>query len=346
MTPHIPITIARQSHRIVALLGAFLVILSVADAKAQELFSVAQNPLTPSQLSALTGGASQAAAQRLSFRKTADGKPEQICVPMQNPLDSQFVVVNTATGNNVVFTPPTNCANGEFRIAPYLIEELRQSTLGQAYSYEVFETDKALNLRSFATIVAPAEAVFVPTFRYGDKSNIQTATPKDRRLVRIDKRVPMYSPAGPETEQTLRDLEQLAEQNSYYVYSLQMPDGSINTFAEEQAPSANDAPSITIANNLQFDVTIENVSAAQEAAIRHAVGIWSSQLYADVSVKCRIRMATMTQTMASCSASYSSITDGGLNSDIVYALNSQYVGYRRETTLYDFTVSLGNTYNF
>ena len=258
---------------------------------AQHLFSLTHNELSSENAVQLKGQIANSASQKLSLSKNAV-KKDVYPVSLSGARKSKIIILNEQTGKNVVITPADE-SQTQFQLTPFLIEELRQSVLGDASQYLVVEAETDFSVKKVDAVPVSSTSdknVFLPRYFYGTKENVKEALPKDRKIIHIFKEKPRLIPAFPDDPENLRQLAQLEEEMSYYVYMYQLPDGTLCIYdehfisdQEKKEPFAVTNTEYATGENVQFILT-GNQNTEQQTATRHALNLWSEQLAGTVPV--------------------------------------------------------------
>jgi len=249
---------------------------------AQHLFSVDYGNLSGENAKRLKTQIAGSEVSTLSLMRNNENKDEYL-FSVSTAQNTKIVILNEETGNNVVITP-TKEVQEQFRLAPFFIEELRQSVLGDADRYLVLETCADFSVRNAASVSAATRKVFIPRYLYGTKEDVKEALPKDRQIIHIFKEKPRLIHIFDDPE-GLEYIARIEEEMSYYVYMYQLPDGTLIIYNEHFNP-CEDKNEIRTGTNLQFNLS--GLTGQAQTATLHALNLWSEQMAGTIPVDINI----------------------------------------------------------
>jgi len=277
------------------LLFAFLLTFGFGEVIALHVFSVDYNSLSQENTKQLRMQAASDVVPVSAMTRSRNNSNEYAFVfsAVQN---TKIVILNEETGSNVVIKPTAE-APAEFQLPPFFLEELRQAVLGNSDRLLVLETNTDLSVRNATSISASNlslrngtnEQVSLPRFLYGPKENVREAFPLDRRITNIFLQRPRLIPATDNPE-ILRELAQLEEEMSYFVFMYELPDGSKIIFDENFNKPA-ERTAVSTGSNLEFNLS-GNLTGSAHAATLYALNIWSEHLKGTVPVNINVMFAT------------------------------------------------------
>ena len=314
---------------------------------AQHLFSVSYNELSKENVIQLTSQIAHPDITTLSLIKNNEDK-SVYPVAFSSAQHAKIIILNEETGNNVVITPADE-SPGEFQLAPFFIEELRQGVLGNANRYVILETTNDFSVNNIAAVSATKGDVYVPQYFYGKKENVKEALPKERQIIHIFKQKPKYFPAFPDDPENLRYVEQLEEEMSYYIYMYKLPDGTLCTYDEHFNPDNNESESRT-GSNLEF-ILSGSLSETQRTATEYALDLWSEQLLGTVPVDINVTFKAMGSGILGGSYRQQDFLNTGQvpgcpeNTYYCSALWNQLVGYDA-TSMRDIRIEMSTNFSF
>lgn len=258
------------------------------EADAQYLFDVGQQQIQPEQLTSLR--ARQAVLPLVEIAAT-----NSLVIPMGRvgAPNTTLLLQNEDTGQNVVlsgFTPGSR----EIVLPPLLLAELRAGTLGEAsrYRYTVLETGSngTTTPKSQAAFFLAKHEIPLPVFNYGPADAVKSTAIAERKVVGVGKAKPHVLLANEDDAALVARAAQMEEAAAYYVYTYQLPDGSLATY-DEQLQSVN--LKATVPGSLTFQVTATGSTAEQDVANAYAAGLWGKQLSGSVPVAVSITFADL-----------------------------------------------------
>ena len=250
---------------------------------AQHLFSISYNNLSQENTRQIKEQVASSDVSNMSLTRGIKGEYDISLSTVQN---TKIIILNEETGNNVVITP-TEESPAQFLLQPFFIEELKRSVLGDANRLLMVEVGTDFSVRNTASLPVQSEEVFIPRYFYGPKEDVKEALPEDRQIMHIFKEKPRLIPAFPDDPENLRDIAQLEEEMSYYVYMYQLPDGTLCIYDEHFNPSAkkngisinaNTRNTSSCCTNIWFYLCTTTLNAQQWDATAHACMLWSAQL--------------------------------------------------------------------
>jgi len=207
---------------------------SLAFSQMLPIFSVSQNDLPEEVVAQLSTEIAKVKVATLSLAKNNRDKDVYL-VAFSSAIDTRIIIINEQTRNYIVITP-VNTRLTEFQLSTFLIEELRQGALGDADRFLIVATTPDYSITNVAAVSTANGEVYIPRYYYGEKENIQEALPKDRIIVSIAKGKPRLMSAAPDDPEVQQRIEKLAEEMSYYVYRLKLPDGTSCIYDENFNP--------------------------------------------------------------------------------------------------------------
>jgi len=248
-------------------------------AEAQPLYDVGKQELSSEQISTLR--------MRQRVLQTLDvGVTNSLVIAMETVAaqDTTVVLRNEETGRNVVlsgFLP--GCR--EAALPPLLLAELKAGALGAArrYSYTVLESasNGTTTVKNQAGFAMPDYEIKLPVFNYGPADAIKTTAIEERTVVGVGRAKPHFIPADDDDPALAAKTARMEEEGAYYVYTYQLPDGTLATH-DELAQSAE--PLATTIGSLTFQVSASGSTAAQDVANAFTTGLWGAVLSGPVPV--------------------------------------------------------------
>jgi len=260
---------------------------------AQHLFSISHNNLSRENIMQIKNQITNAEISTLSLTRNNEQK-DVFSVTLSSIPNTQLIILNEQTGNHVIITP-VEVSLAEFQLAPFFLEELKQSVLGTADRYLLVEATSNLSLQNVVAVFAPTENVYIPRYFYGKKENVKEALPKDREIMYIFKEKPEFMPAFPDDPENQLYIEQLEEEMSYYVYMYKLPDGTLTIYDEHFNPDENvliHTKGNRANNNLEF-ILSGNLNPTQVSATEWAFTLWGEQLGGWVPLDININSTNM-----------------------------------------------------
>jgi len=308
---------------------------------AQHLFSVSYNDLSKENVIHLNTQIANSEISTLSLTKNnnRDIYPVTFSSSVQN---TKIIILNEQTGAHAVITPAEESLT-EFQLAPFFLEELKQSVLGGASRYLVMEANLDLSVKSVASVSSAKRDVFIPRYLYGAKENVREALPKDRQIIHIFQERPHLHPASDDPELELY-IAQLEEAMSYYVYIFKLPNGVLATYDENFNPD-NDKNETRVGADLQFTLS-GSMNINQRTATEYALDLWSEQLTGTVPVDINVRFVPMDPNTLGASFRMQQFLDTETNTWIPSPLWNQMVGYNANISMRDIRIEMNSTYNF
>ncbi len=251
-------------------------------AEAQHLYDVGQKNVTSEQVAALQA------------RQTRQSRLEPLGVPAFNRLtvgltaigsvDVSILLRNEESGQSVVlsgFAPGSR----EVELPPLLLAELKAGALGEAtrYRYAVMETGSngTTKVKSQAVFAMARQALKLPVFSYGPANAVKSTSVGERKVVGVAKARPHVLIADHTDPALLEKAVRMEEAAAYYVYTYQLPDGSLTTY-DEQLQTVGILGTVT--GSLTFQISATGSTAAQDAADTYVAGLWGTQLSGPVPV--------------------------------------------------------------
>jgi len=294
--------ITSSPHLIILLLFCFSAFLP-SSLFAQKLFTISENDMSQENVIQLKSQITQATISVLSLSRNNENK-NVYAVPVFSSQNTKIIILNEQTGNHVVITPVENL-NNEFQLAPFFMEELRQSALGEANRYVIVETqsiayqtdensqaDEILVKNAYAVSVSH-EDIYLPRYFYGEKGDLKEALPKERQIVDIYKQKPQFISAFPDNIENQQYIAQLEEDMSYYIYIYKLPDGTLCTYDEHFNPTQEKNIS-SVGNFLEFNLS-GTLNDKQRLATEYSLELWSEQLVGTTPVDITVNMVSLGQ---------------------------------------------------
>jgi len=266
----------------------------ICSIQSQHLFTINYNGLSSENVMQISAQLANTEVSTLSLKRNNENR-EVYPVAFSSVNDAKIIILNEKTGAHVVIIPTVETVNyPSLQLAPFFIEELRQSVLGEANRYVVMETDLNFSVKNAAAVSVTRGDVFIPRYFYGERGNIQEAFPKDREIIYIFKEKPTLISAFPNDIEHQRRTAQLEEEMSYYKYMYKLPDGVLCTYDEYHNPN-NDENNVTITTRgkLQFILGGSNLTEDQTTATEYAFTIWGEELAGTVPVDIQVTTRNM-----------------------------------------------------
>ncbi|NLE55557.1 MAG: hypothetical protein GX617_11510, partial [Lentisphaerae bacterium] len=268
---------------------------------AQHLFDVAKIALSAEQQAVLLAQTAQTRGEPL---RSSNATPVKMSVAVPGSGKPGIVLINANSGQSVVLSGFSD-RYPEAQLTPLLLAELRQLALGEAAEYLCLEVDDLTaatpQVKRALRVTADSDAVKLPEFKYGTRGNLRTAAAAERTLSAVLLLKPRYTPADPSDPASQQRIQELSEQNAYYAYVYVLPDGSRQLFSPKMAiadsSNARLLKSSTRSTALPFSLTMTGLTTQQQAAVNHAVNLWSQQLYGTIPVKMHIKFLDMGDSM-------------------------------------------------
>ena len=274
----------------IALMGSSL---SLIFLQAQPLFSVSSNTISKENVAQIKNQITDTDVFALSLTKNNNQK-EVFSVQLSSAENTQLIILNEQTGDNVVITPVGESLT-EFQLAPFFMEELKQSVLGTADRYLILEVTPNFSVKHVASVTASTDPAQLPQYFYGKKENVKEALPQDRQIIKICKQKPHFILEFPDNLEHQQHFAQLEETMSYYIYMYKLPDGTLATY-NEHFNRDNSQTVSTIGNFLEFSLTGE-LNATQRTATEFALELWSYQLAGTVPVDISVDFKSLGQSV-------------------------------------------------
>ncbi len=205
-----------------------------------------------------------------------------------NPLDAYVLLVNEETGNAVELSAD-NDVEGKLTIPPLAMAELEMQYLGASPFYRCMvvacaetdlDDDEIVDLTAVETSIG---AVEMPNFNYmNENGEVSLTSTADRNLVSVSKSSKTYSVLDPSDPAQQDVIRRLMQEESYDVYTYQLPDGTLYFYNEETKTRIDVEPESVTLGDLNFSVTIIGADKVRNAsedqvkkAVTYACGIWS-----------------------------------------------------------------------
>jgi hypothetical protein len=314
-------------------------------AEAQHLYDVGQKNVTSEQVTALQ--ARQSRLQTLdvpTFNRLTVGLT---AVDSVDRADASIILRNEESGQSVVLS---GFASGsrEIELPPLLLAELKAGALGEAarYSYTVVETGSngTTTVKSQAVFAMARQELKLPVFNYGPADAVKSTAVGERKVVGVAKAKPHVLIADHSDPALVEKAARMEEGAAYYVYTYQLPDGSLSTY-DEQLQVVNLQGTVT--GSLTFQISATGSTAAQDAADAYVAGLWGAQLSGPVPV-------TVTITFSDFGVGNEKVIGQSLepavykNGGIYYpsALRNQKVGYDVNKQMADIRLEFNTHYSF
>jgi hypothetical protein len=322
----------------------FALIKSVTLLHAQHLYSISSNNLSKEIVFQLYTQIESSEIAMLSLTKNNENR-NVYGISIASEKINQIIILNEQTGHHVTITPSVN-ATAAFQLEPFLIEELRQSTLGDANRYLVMEATSDFSVKSVCAVAAISTTT-LPQYFYGKKEYVKEALPQHRKIIGIYKQKPTYFPAFPDDPENLHNIAQLEEDMSYYVYMYQLPDGTLCIY-DYHFNQDMEGNKHRIGNYLPFDLS-GTLNAEQRAATLYSLDLWSTQLAGSVPVDINVSFVPLEVGVLGRSFRMQDFFDNGTytsypNTFYPSALWNQLVGYDA-TWMYDIRIEMNSYYS-
>jgi len=308
--------------------------------QAQHLFSVNYNYLSKENVTHLNAQIANLEIPSLSLTKNNDNK-EVYLVGFSSVANTKIVILNEQTGAHVVVTPEEESLT-EFQLAPFLIEELKQATLGETNRYLILETNLELLVKNAASISAAKSTVFIPRYFYGEKGNVKEAFPADRQIIHIFKEKPRLITMANDPERLYR-IAQLEEAMSYYKYMFKLPNEVLCTY-DEYHNSDNETNTSVINGKLSF-ILSGDLNLEQTAATEYALALWGEQLVGTVPVDINVLSVPMEPDVLGRAWQQQHFLNTTTNTYYHSPLWNQLVGYDA-TTLRDIRLEMNPNFSY
>ena len=312
--------------------------------QAQHLFSVSYNELSSENVTNLKSQIPNSTSQIPNLSLTKNNEDKNVyAISLSSVHDTKIILLNEDNGNHVVITPSEE-APAEFQLAPFFIEELRQSVLGNANHYLVMESSADFSVQNIASVEVSNENVFIPQYFYGQKEDVKEALPKDRLITNIFKETPhliLVDPADPEMQ---RYAAQWEEERSYYVYMYQLPNGMLCIFDEHFISNNTKSSGSDGYYNLAFNLSGEMTDEQREAT-EYALELWGEQLGGRVTVDISVVLTPLENGILGSSYKQPHYLNPENNTYYCSALGNQLAGYNFSSQL-DIRIEMNSTINF
>jgi hypothetical protein len=257
-------------------------------AEAQYLYDVGKQPITSAQVSALR--------MRQNVLRTLDVTATNALVIALDTADARntsVILRNEETGRNVALSGFA-AGSREVTLPPLLLAELKVGTLGVAnfYSCTVLETasNGVATVKSQAGFVMPSHENKLPVFNYGPTGAVKSTAISERSLVGVGKAKPHFLLASYDDPALVAKAARMEEEGAYYVYTYQLPDGSLSTY-DEVPQSVSLAATTT--GSLGFEVSASGSTTAQNTANTFTTALWGSVLSGPVPVTVSITFSDL-----------------------------------------------------
>ena len=328
------------------LVAAFgLMVTNVAEAA----FRV-KTPSTAVRQQALMSLQSVGAGDEETVETTTKEKPFTVdfaALGVENPTNAYLIIMNEQTGNAIALEA-SDSSEAKLELPPLALAELEMQHLGASQSYRCMTMcataggkDTMVGSQKLASSLGGVE---LPNFNYrADDGDIRKTTVSERRLVGYGLMRPSYTLADPDDLAVQARVDALAEQNAYYVYEYELPNGTSMTYDEEMKIDESDTFSFQSAN-LTFNVTYSSSTpAAAKTATAYALKIWSASLKGTVPVTLSVTFTTLGDGILGCSYSPSA----GMIDGVYYpeSILSQKVGADCSSN-YDIRLEFNTNYSW
>jgi hypothetical protein len=312
--------------------------------QAQHLFSVSYNELSQNNVTQLILEISSLKSQisNLSLTKNNEDK-DQFSIHFSSANGTKIILFNEQTGNHVIITPAEESLS-EFQLAPFFIEELRQSILGDAEHYLIIETNHDQSqILHIASIGALGAMLLLPQYFYGKKEDVKEAIPQDRQILHIFKEKPQLILASPDDPELQRYAAQWEEEMSYYVYMYQLPDGTLCIFDEHfMGDNANSTD--YEGYNLAFNL-VGSMDEEQREATEYALELWGEQLGGRLAVEISVSFDSLANNILGSSYRMPSYMLPGTNTWYCSAVGKQLAGAIQHS-MKDIRIIMNKNYTF
>ena len=268
------------------LVAAFgLMVTNVAEAA----FRV-KTPSTAVRQQALMSLQSAGATDEETVETTTKEKPFSVdfaALGVQNPTNAYLLIMNEQTGNAIALEA-SDANESKLELPPHALAELEMQHLGASQSYRCMTMcatssgrDEMIGSQKLASAIGGVE---LPNFNYrADDGTVKATHTSDRSLVNVAKNYKTYSMLDPSDPQQLNEMRRLQEEEAYYTYTYQMPNGTYYVYDEEtKTRIGGQVESVTL-GDLQFSVQVigadrvKNATADQvKKAITYACSIWAN----------------------------------------------------------------------
>jgi len=330
------------SKKLIITLTLIFISIRFFDLYSQHLYYLNYNDLSQENAKYLKTQIANLDVLPLSMKRSNDNK-DVYPIEISSIQNTKIIIFNEKNGNNAVITPVEDSLT-QFQLEPFLIEELKQSVLGDAERYLVFETCSDFSVRNVLFISNSRENLFLPRYFYGKKGKQQEALPQNRQIVHIFKEKPRYFPAFPDDPENLRYIAQLEEEMSYYVYMYRLPDSTLCIYDHHFNKEENEKE-IKRGSNLQFNLT-GNMSTQAQTATLYALDIWSDQLGGTVPVDINVDHINMGGGVIGGSYQQPNYWNAANQTWYCSALGNQLAGYNVVPTQYDIRLIMNTQINF
>ena len=313
---------------------------------AQHIFSVSQNSLPEKTVFELKTQIKKTEISALQLSKNNENL-DIYCVAFLQPDNTKIIIFNEETGNNVLITPNVAALHktrhaSSLQLTSFFIEELKQGVLGNAEHYLVIETDTEFSVKNVVSVYVSNEEVILPRFFYGKKDNKQEALPQNRQIINIYRQKPRLISAFPDNVETQRQIAQLEDEMSYYVYMYKLPDGSLTTYRHTLK---SDNEKVTrVGKNLEFDLT-GSLNAQQRAATEYVLDLWGSKLAGVVPVEINVDFIPLPTNVIGATFFTPNFFNPVNDSWYWSSLWNQLVGYDA-TSMKDIDIAMSSNFNF
>ena len=321
----------------------FIAILSftICSLSAQHLFSVRQNCLPQEKVRQLKSVIANVDILQLPLSRNQENK-EIFPFSISSAQNTQIIILNEETGNNVLLTPNVEWIT-EFQLAPFFIEELRQSALGDAAHYLLMETNSDFSVKKVAMIPVVNGEPIIPRYFYGKKENVKEALPKEREIIRIYKSKPRIISDLPDHSESDHYVAQLEESLSYYTYMYKLPDGTLCMY-DEHFNSNNKQKGSKTGTHLVFYLS-GDLTEMQRIATEYALELWSEQLTGTIPVDMSANFYSLGPGVLGMSFFPPSFFDTETSTWYPSALWNQMLGYDASSED-DVTIVMSSDFNF
>ena len=278
-----------MKNRIVKIVVAALAFLLMVVNTAEASFRV-KKPSSAVRQQALMSLQSVGTSENETVETTTKEKPFTVdfaALGVENPTNAYLLIVNEQTGNAITIES-AGFTDKKIELPPLALAELEMQYLGANQRYRCMAmcatesgNDEILGMNLLGSSVANVK---FPNFQYReDNGVVKKTTVGERKLVGFGISKPSFILANPDDLDAQARAEALSEENAYYVYEYELPDGVLMTYDEEEI-EASETVSFQSAN-LTFNVSYSSgTPSAAKTATAHALKIWSSALSGTVPV--------------------------------------------------------------
>jgi len=321
---------------IVAVLFVFTI-----DSNAQHLFYINYDDVSHEDVQKLRSQISKSDISTLSLSKNNENN-DVYQFQISSAQNSKIIVLNEETGKNAVIIPVEESIS-HFQLAPFFIEELKQSVLGDASRYLICETDDNFLMRNAVSISTITDDVFIPRYFYGKKENVREALPKERQIIHIFKEKPRLIHVFKDPE-GLNYIAQLEEEMSYYVYMYKLPDGTLCIYDEHFNPK-KDENEIKTRSSLPFNLT-GNLTGMALSSTLYACGLWGDVLGGTIPIDISVDLIPLGAGILGQSWRQPNYFNTSNETWYCSALGNQLAGYNVTPAMRDIRLEMSSNYTW